>query len=185
MKKHGIILIVVLRFLFLPCILAPADSADDIAPARNLDAGYFLLHSLLDNEASLPLLLDIKHAPKDIQDYAVRISKTAKDGLAVMQKMRDANPSVNWDKNPLPKMEQDVRASITAEKEHQLLFGTSNGDFVRALLVSQAEASKYAANIAKVLASQEMDPDHRRDFSRISAQWQALYETDFQLLRKY
>jgi len=161
--------------------------AEDDAPSyrANLNAGFFLLHDLLDNEAGLPILLDLKTSPQEIQDYANKISRSAKEGEAAMDKMREADPKIRWDKNPLPKIEQDVRASITEEKEHQLLFGTKGTDFVRALLLSQAEASKYAANIAKVLAQQDKNPWHRREFSRISARWNALYEEDFRLLRNY
>ena len=75
--------------------------------------------------------------------------------------------------------------SITEEKEHQLLFGTKGPDFVRAFLLSQAEASKYAANIAKILAQEDKNPWHRREFSRMSDQWHALNEKDFHLLRNY
>ena len=175
--------------LFLTaCTLAVTpllQAGDQPSYRENLNGGFFLLHDLLDNEADVPLLLDLKTAPQEIQDFAKKISLTAKDGEAAMDKMRDADPRINWDKNPLPKIEQDVRASITEEKQHQLLFGTQGPDFVRAFLLSQAEASKYAANIAKVLAQQDKNAWHSREFSRISARWHALNEQDFQLLRNY
>ncbi len=166
-------------FLFLP------SQADEPSPRENLNAGYFLLHKLFGDEEQVPILLDIKTSPKDIQDFAIEVSRTAKDGEAAMAKMRDADPHMNWDKNPLPKFEQEVRASITDEKEHQLLFGTKGPDFARAFLVSQAEASKYAANIAKILSEQDENASHQREFSRLSAQWHALYEKDFRLMRNY
>jgi hypothetical protein len=99
--------------------------------------------------------------------------------------MRDSDPKISWDKNPLPKFEQDVRASIKGEKQHQLLFGTKDRDFVRAFLVSQAEASMYASNIAKVMAQKDRDPRHAHEFTRISDRWHALYEEDFHLMRNY
>ena len=166
--------------LFTNASLARGDASPK---EENLQGGYFLLHDLLSNEADLPLLLDLKTAPKEIQDFAITISKTAKSELDEMDRMRANDPEMTWDKNPLPKIERDIRASITDEKQHQLLFGTKGPDFVRALLVSQAEASKYAANISKVLA--EQDPAHAREFGRMSARWHALYEEDFRLLRNY
>ena len=160
--------------------------ADDGAFSRiNVNGGCYLLHDLLDNEASLPILLDLKTAPPEIQAYAIKLSRAAKSGLRTLDEMRDHDPAMNWDHNPLPKIEVDVRASITAEKEHQLLFGTKGSDFARALLVSQSEASKYAANIAKVLSEKDPNPDHRLDFKRISEEWHDLYDEDFRLLSHY
>ncbi|HEX4141371.1 MAG TPA: hypothetical protein VHY09_13565 [Candidatus Methylacidiphilales bacterium] len=182
MKKLTLVLFAACGLVFSQAAL----QAEDAPSYRdNLNAGFFLLHDLLDNEASLPILLDLKSSPQEIQNFADKISRTAKEGEAAMDKMREADPKISWDKNPLPKIEQDIRASITDEKEHQLLFGTKGPEFVRALLVSQAEASKYAANIAKVLARQDKNPWHRREFSGISARWHALYEEDFRLLRNY
>ena len=177
-------------FLYLvgACLVASVPlMADDTAPSHReyLNGGFFLLHNLLSDEDQVPLLLDLKTAPQEIQDFAKKISLTAKDGEAAMEQMRGADPKINWDKNPLPKIEQDVRASIKGEKQHQLLFGTKGPDFVRAFLVSQSEASKYAANIAKVMAQQDTNAWHRREFSHISDRWHALYDEDFRLLRNY
>jgi hypothetical protein len=181
MKKFTPVLFAICGFFSLMAV-----RGDDASTYRdNLNGGFYLLHSLLDNEAGVPILLDLKSSPREIQDFATEISRTAKEGEAVMEKMRDADPKIRWDMNPLPKIEQDVRASITGEKEHQLLFGTKGPDFVRAFLLSQAEASKYAANIAKVMAEQDKNPWHSREFSRISARWHALNEQDFRLLRNY
>jgi len=160
--------------------------AEDVSSYReNLNAGFFLLHDLLDDEHNVPLLIDLKTSPPEIQEFAKKISLTAKDGEAAMDKMRESDPKISWDKNPLPKMEQDIRASIKGEKQHQLLFGTKGSDFARAFLVSQSEASKYAANIAKILAQQDKNAWHQREFSRISDRWHAIYEEDFRLLRNY
>jgi hypothetical protein len=164
----------------------PAARADTSPSYReNLNGGFFLLHNLFDDEAKLPLLLDLKTAPQEIQDFAKKISISAKDGEAALEKMHDADPRINWDKNPLPQIEQDVRTSIKGEKQHQLLFGTKGTDFVHAMLVSQAEASKYAANIAKVMAQKDKNAWHSREFTRISDRWHALYEEDFRLQRNY
>jgi hypothetical protein len=152
---------------------------------ENLDGGCYQLHKLYDDESQLPILLDLKTAPPDIQQFADKISRAAKDGMATMDRMRQADPTMDWEKNPLPKIEQEVRASIQGEKQHQLLFGSKGPDFVRALLVSQSEAAKYAANLDKVLADEDTNPDEQRDFRRMSAQWHALYDEVFRLLRNY
>ncbi len=158
---------------------------DSLSYRDNLNGGYFLLHDLLDNEHEVPLLLDLKTAPQEIQDFAKKISLTAEEGKVVLDKIHDSDPKINWDKNPLPTFEQDVRAAIKGDKQHQLLFGTKNDNFVRAFLVSQSEATMYAANIAKIISQQDKNPWHQREFSRISERWHALYEEDFRLLRNY
>jgi hypothetical protein len=183
MYKFSILAVgIIAAFLGFP---GGAEADDGTAARANLNGGCFLLHDLLDNEASLPILLDLKTSPPEIQDFAIKISRAAKSGITTLEEMRDHDSAMNWDRNPLPKIEQDIRASITDEKEHQLLFGAKGPEFVRALLVSQAEASKYAANIAKVLSEKDGNPDHRQDFKRISEQWHALYDEDFRLLRNY
>ena len=138
---------------------------------EKLNGGYYLLHHVSADEAQLPLLLDFKHAPPEISDFADQISKTAKKTVAVLEHLQEGDASIRFDRNPLPQIEQDVRDSIKAEKQHTLLFGTSNSAFVRALLVSQIEASTYAMNIAKVLAGEETDSDRARALRHLSAEW--------------
>lgn len=165
---------------------AAQSRAEDTTNYRDdLNGGYYLLHTLYDDESQLPLLLDLKTAPPELQQFADKISRTAKDGMATLDRMRKVDPKMNWEKDPLPTIEQDVRESITGEKQHQLLFGTKGPEFARALLVSQAEATKYAANIDKVLAGREKNPDHVRDLKRMAAQWSALFDESFRLLRNY
>jgi hypothetical protein len=150
---------------------------------HKLNGGYYLLHKLYEDEEQVPFLLDIKTAPPNVSSFADQVSKTAKAGLATLDKMRESDASINWDSNPLPAIEQEVRDSIKSEKQHQLLFGTKGPDFERAFLVSQAEASMYAENISKVLAGQDKNPDHVRDLNRMSEKWHAIYEEIFRMLR--
>jgi hypothetical protein len=152
------------------------------ATQEKLNGGYYLLHQLCDDEAQLPLLLDVKHAPDAIKDFAIRVSETAKESNHLLDQMQDSDPLLNFDQNPLPSIERDVRASIQDEKQHQLLFGTSDDAFVRALLVSQIEASNYAHNLAKVLAEQENDPKRIKCLEKISSKWIAIHTEAFRLL---
>jgi hypothetical protein len=148
-----------------------------------LNGGYYLLHHLCEDEAKLPLLLDVKDAPPEIEKYAVHISKTAKESITALEHLQENDPHLNFDKNPLPRIERDVRESIQADKQHQLLFGTTGAEFVRALLVSQVEASSYARNLAKVLSQQEKNPDRVKTLQHISVQWRAIHEEAMRLLR--
>ena len=139
-------------------IATPAKGGETSAHRDYLNGGYYLLHHLCEDEAKLPLLLDVKDAPPEIEKYADSISKTAKESMADLERMQESDARLNFDKNPLPRIERDVRESIEDEKQHQLLFGATGAEFVRALLVSQVEASSYALNLAKVLSQQEKDP---------------------------
>ena len=150
-----------------------------------LNDGYFLLYQLADNEDQLPLLFTVKHAPPELVDYAKQISRMAKETMADIERMQDKDHAIKFDHNPLPAMEQDTRASIKGDKQHQLLFGTTDAEFVRALLVSQIEASTYATNLAKVLADQETNPDRVKTLQHISAKWMKLRNQAYGILRNY
>lgn len=166
---------------FFLVVILPVASYADSPRLADLNGGYYLLHHLCEDEEQLPILLDLKHAPDDVNAFAVSVSKTAKRSLSSLEKLRREDTTVRFDQNPLPKIERDVRESIQDDKQHQLLFGTSNGEFVRRLLESQIEASTYAQHLSKVLA--EQDPKRRKSLERISEDWQTLREQAYRLLR--
>ena len=170
-------------FLSVSCVLTPTRGSETSEHRDYLNGGYYLLHHLCEDEAKLPLLLDVKDAPPEIEKYAVHISKTAKESITALERLQENDPHLNFDKNPLPRIERDVRESIQADKQHQLLFGTTGAEFVRALLVSQVEASSYALNLAKVLSQQEKNPDRVKTLQHISVQWHAIHEEAMRLLR--
>ena len=172
----------------LICIVSTVMSSfgDEPNPHQaKLNGGYYLLHKLADDESQLPILLDLKHAPPEIIQYADKISKAGKETEGALEDMHDHDPKIQLDRNPLPPIENDVRDSIKDDKQHQLLFGTSNTEFVRALIVSQIEATGYALNLSKVLAEQESDPARIKKFQHLSARWLALRNEAFGILRNY
>ena len=162
-----------------------ADEASTAQKQENLNGGYFLLHKLCDDEAQLPLLLTVKDTPKEIVVFADRISRTAKESLADLDRIQQHDKNLDFDRNPLPRIERDVRDSIKDEKQHQLLFGATGPEFARALLVSQIEASSYAENLTKVLAGQEKDAGRSKMLTRLSEKWRQIHEEAFALLRNY
>jgi hypothetical protein len=99
--------------------------------------------------------------------------------------MQERDPIIQFDRNPLPRIERDARASIKDDKQHQLLFGTTDSEFARALLVSQIEACTYALHLSKILAEQETDRDRAKTLRHISAQWLGLRNEAFRILRNY
>lgn len=163
----------------------PGRGGETLDRQQKLNGGYYLLHKLSEDETQVPLLLIVKHAPKEISGYADQISKTAKQSLASLEHLQQDDSSIQFDRNPLPQIEQDTRASIKADKQHQLLFGTTDSEFVRALLVSQIEACTYGINLSKVLAEQETDPDRVKTLRHISAKWLDMRNEAFRILRNY
>jgi len=161
-----------------------AEQSDSSKHQDYLNGGYYLLHHLCGDEAQLPLLLDVKDAPPEIKDFAVRISKTAEESTAALERLQDKDASIKFDQNPLPAIERDVRESIQDEKQHRLLFGATGPEFVRTLLVSQVEASSYALNLAKVLAQGEKDPARIKALQQISAKWSTINQESYRLLAK-
>jgi hypothetical protein len=165
--------------------LAPARGSEASAHQDKLNGGYYLLDHVAEDETQLPLIFVVKTAPPELKNYADQISRTAKETVAAIKKMQDGDASLQFDRNPLPAIERDTRDSIKADKQHQLLFGATGSEFVRALLVSQIEASTYASNLAKVLAGQEDDPGRIKTLQHLSAQWLVRRNEAFRLLRDY
>jgi hypothetical protein len=177
------------QFLFFfaaTFFLANPGRAGDADHQQNyLNGGYYLLHKLGSDEDQVPLLMDLKHAPKEIAVYADRMSQTGKETMAQIERIQQKHPATAFDKNPLPAIEQDTRDSIKADKQHQLLFGTKDTEFVRAFLISQIEASTYGMSLAKVLAAGEQNPATVHALQHLAAQWLQRRDEAFQILRNY
>jgi hypothetical protein len=160
-------------------------AAPDQGLQQKLNGGYYLLHHLCEDEDQVPMLFVMKHAPDEISAYAKEVSRTAKESLSTLDHFQDQDSAIAFDQNPLPPIEREARASIEDDKQHQLLFGTKDAEFVRAFLVSQIEACSYALHLAKVLGNQETDPERIQGLRQISAQWLHRREDAFRLLRNY
>jgi hypothetical protein len=131
------------------------------------------------------MLMLVKHVPPEISKYADDISKVAKKNLDALERFQSGDKAIRFDQNPLPAIEQETRDSIKGDKQHALLFGTSNSEFVRNFLVSQIEASTYAMHLNKVLADAETDPARAETLRRLSTDWMTARAGAYQLLRNY
>jgi len=158
-----------------------------VAPAQpgKLNGGYYLLAHVSEEESQVQMLFLVKDAPDEISGFGKQMSKTAHETAEALGHLRDKYPSVHLDQNPLPPIELDVRASIRADKEQQLVDDTSGPEFYRAFLVTQIEAATYASNLASVLSEQETNPQRVKVLRQIAAQWRARREEAFRLLRHY
>ena len=162
-----------------------ASANDETDRQQNLNGGYYLLYKLAEDEAQVPLLLDLKHAPPAVGTFADRISKVGKMTEAAIEKFHDEHAGLRYDRSPLPDIEQNVRDSIKDDKQHQLLFGTKDAEFVRAFGVSQIEASTYGLNLCKVLADQETSKTRANKLHALEAKWLACQQEAYHILRNY
>jgi hypothetical protein len=147
-----------------------------------LNNGYSLLHDLCDQEKSLDMILIIKTTPKDVADFAHEVSKSAKENFDQLEDLQDHDKAIRFDQAGLPQFELDTRDSIKADKQHLLLFGTTDKNFARALLVSQIEAGTYGMNLAKVLAGAEPNAHRAAVAQKISAHWEKIRDKAYRLL---
>jgi hypothetical protein len=180
-----LILLVLLLSLGVTQAASSASEKKSSSSPSRLNGGYYLLHHVSEDESGVHMLFMVKDAPAEISKFADRISKTADETLASLGRFQDKDASINFEQNPLPSIENDVRASIRDDKEHQLLFGTTGTEFIRAFLVTQIDASNYALNLSKVLAEQETNPRRAKVLRQISAHWLERRDEAFRLLRNY
>jgi hypothetical protein len=149
---------------------------------RYLTNGYSLLHHLCEQEKPLDLILTVKTTPKDVADFAHSVSRTAKADAELLEDLQEHDKSLRFDQTGMPSFENDTRTSIRGDKQHMLLFGTTNASFARALLVTQTEAGTYGMNLAKVLADAEPDA-HRADVVRkVGASFEKIRDRAYRLL---
>ena len=147
-----------------------------------LNNGYSLLYGLCDQEKQVEMILIVKTTPKDVADFVHQVSQTAKHNAALLEDLQDRDKAIRFDQKGLPQFELDTRDSIKDDKQHMLLFGTTDKAFARALLVTQTEAGTYGMNLAKVLADAEPNPHRAAVLQKISASWEKLRDKAYRLL---
>jgi hypothetical protein len=152
------------------------------AQGPNRNNGYSLLHQLCDQEKPIDMILIVKTVPKDVAAFAHEVSKAAEANEELLEDLQDHDKAIRFDEGGLPQFEVDTRASIKADKQHMLLFGTTGSAFARALLVTQTEAGTYGMNLAKVLADAEPNPHRAAVLQKISASWEKIRDKAYRLL---
>jgi hypothetical protein len=164
---------------------ASARGEDPTSLQAKLNGGYCLLHHLVADESQVPLLMIVKHVSPELKDFADQVGRQAKKSLVELDHLQTDDAAIRFDQNPLPPIELETRASIKADKQHQLLFGTSGSDFARAFLVSQIEAATYGIHLSKVLSEQETNPARAEKLRHLSAEWMTVRNRAFLVLQDY
>ena len=163
----------------------PVSAAEKESPDRDLQVGFFLLRDVCHQELPLHLITMAKTTPGDVKGYVDRISKEATMSMSAIDAMEQRNGDLRLAASPLPNMEQEVRSSIRAEKQHLLLFGATGEAFARALLVTQIEASTYIVNLTKVMGSEDGSGREERSLARIGTEWSSIRDEGYRLLGKH
>ncbi len=153
------------------------------ATQSSLNDGYSLFYDFCDQESQLSLLLWIKTATPQVSDYTKRVSKTAKDDMAVLKKFSASNRALKLDKVSLPRFEIEVRKSMADARKHEVIWGNSGETFSRAVGMTQSEAINYGMHVAKQLAESEPNPERARAMQQMYETWLALHAEAYQLSR--
>jgi hypothetical protein len=178
------ILVSIMAAFFWSIDTASFAGESNAAAQSSLNDGYSLFYQFCDQESQLSLLLWIKSAPPDIADYAKRISATASADMATLKKFAAQDRGLRLDKVSLPSFELNVRKSMAADQQQQLVWHSPGPAFAQAIAMTQSEATDYGLHVAKVLAETEVDPDRAQAMRRIYAKWVALHDESYQLERK-
>jgi hypothetical protein len=159
----------------LPAEVKPGSTAD-------LQDGFFLLHDVCQKESQVSLITLVKTTPPDMASYVKRMAAEAKESVATLDRLSDGDRSLRDVRNPLPPFEEATRASIRADKQHQLLFGTKGPDFARTLLLTQIEAANYIIHLSKVWSERDPNADRAATMQKMSRHWQTLQDEGYRLL---
>jgi hypothetical protein len=160
-----------------------AVAAEEAGSQASLNDGYSQFYTFCEEESHLSLLLWVKATPPAIAAYASQISSTASDDMVILKKLAAADTRIRLDKVSLSPFEQDVRKSMAADRQKQLLWGSSGADFAQAMRMTQSEATNYGLHVAKVLADTEPNADRARAMQRICDKWTALHAEAYRLGR--
>jgi hypothetical protein len=181
-SSHLRIFSLLLAAAILSCFSPATPLRADDDSKKEMKDGFFLIHNVCHEESQVHLITLMKTTPPYLVSYVTRISKLADDSLEALDDMEDHDPSLKSDDSPLPAFERAVRDSISEEKQHDLLFGTTGPAFSRALILTQLDASNYIANMAKVLAEEDENDSRARTLDKISRRWAAIRTEGVQFL---
>jgi len=151
------------------------------ATQQSLNDGYSLFYDFCNQESQLSLLFWFKSAPRDVADYATRISATAKDDMAILKQFSVDQSALRLDTVSLPGFEIEVRKSMDDDRKQQLIWGSSGAGFAQAVAMTQSEATNYGMHVAKILAETETNPQRAKTMREIYNKWVALHAEAYRL----
>lgn len=150
---------------------APPPEAD--AATLDRSTGHALLGALLEDESRLGLILILKRPSTETATLLRRITERATLAKEEYPAVLAAEPAVVPAEEPLPPLEQRVRASIASRTSRELTLGDA---FEVRVLLTQAEALRYGDSLARALAQVEPETTRRTWLLALAADFDALRE---------
>jgi hypothetical protein len=158
---------------------AAMEAANPVVPKKPVNLftrnnSLALLDELLGEEKDVNFILVVKTAPPELKRLVKDIAKTAGQGAKMIKAAEKKDPGLKLAGNGLPPGETAARAGLSKTKEHDLLH-SKGPDFELQLLLTQAEALAYGAQLALDVAVNDTQPDRSRQFARFSEQFKLLH----------
>ncbi len=146
------------------------------------DNAASLLYDLLGDEQNVSKLLVVKRERAELQRVIKSISTNAAASRKAIERMAANESAIDLKRAALPPGETLARESIAKGATGELL-RASGADFEFKLLLTQAEALRYATHLARVAASHEPNPSHAKIFREIGEKMNKLNEEVLALMR--
>jgi hypothetical protein len=157
-------------------------SAREHADPAVYDNALNLLHDLLGDESDLSKILIIKSASPPVVQLIKDISKTASAAQKNLESFSQTDPPRDWNRLGLPPGETAVRDGMSKTEEHDLLHA-SGREFKFLVLLTQADALGYGAQLALTAAENAPDPGRAAQLAVISNHLNQLHANVLGLLR--
>jgi len=152
------------------------------SPAQTTrDNAYSLLHELLDEEKHVSLLRFVKHENPELKTLVKRIAARSKAGSTQLEQFAKKDPSLHLDQTGLPPGEVATRKAIADTKKNELL-SQSGDEFELSLLLSQTEALRYGAHLAKVAGDNDSQQDRAKALTDLHSEMEQLYHETFAMI---
>lgn len=147
----------------------------DVAEQKSdeLDHGYALLDSLLEDESRVADILVIKSADEPVKALLARISGKAKKDLARLRDLHADPPPIDPASNGLPRIERDVRQRIRNTQTAALLL-SSGPAFELLILLTQESAAGYAEALCRSLGAADPAEDRSKAVAGMADGWAEL-----------
>ena len=163
-------------------VAAPATSAKRPVDLVTRNNSVALLDELLNEEKDVSLILIIKVTSPELKQLVKNISQTASKGAKLLASEKKKDPGLELKGNGLPPGEKAARAGLSKTKEHELL-SAKGAEFELQLLLTQAEALGYGAQLALDAAVNDPQPVRARQLASLSSQLKLLHEQVIAMLR--
>ena len=144
----------------MPVLQAPIGLPTDPTASMQIDYGYSILDSLLDDESSVGEILQIKSTSHKTSSLLKSISAAAKEARTNLAPLLAKEPVVSVGETGLPIVEESTRNRITNIQTARLLLAGSS--FEVKVLLTQANAMGYGRSLTASLAEADPNPDRSK-----------------------